>query len=104
MSARSAGDVSGALTAESSLAALATTLEARARAATSVAELGFSIANDSYGLLGFRQALVLQGDGPGAALLTVSGLARPTEDSPYLIWLRRAWPSPDGAPSAGAAA
>ena len=33
MSARSAGDVSGALTAESSLAALATTLEARARAA-----------------------------------------------------------------------
>ena len=92
MSARSAGDVSGALTAESSLAALATTLEARARAATSVAELGFSIANDSYGLLGFRQALVLQGDGPGAALLTVSGLARPTEDSPYLIWLRRAWP------------
>lgn len=87
-----AANTGGAMPAESSFAALVTTLEARARAATTVAELGFSIANDSYGLLSFRQALVLDGDGPRAALLTVSGLARPTEDSPYLIWLRRAWP------------
>lgn len=73
------------------LAELLLTLEARARASTTLAELGFSIANDAYGLLGFRQALVLQGAGPQARLLTVSGLVKPTEDSPYLVWLRRAW-------------
>lgn len=66
------------------------TLEARARAAQSLPELAFSIANESYGLLGFRQALVLDGD-KRARLLTVSGLAKPPEDSPYLVWLRRAW-------------
>ena len=87
-----AGGAKDAPSLEAPLAALIATLEARARAANTVAELGFTIANDSYGLLGFRQALVLEGDGPSAALLTVSGLARPTEDSPYLIWLRRAWP------------
>lgn len=86
------GAVGGVLLADSPFSELVTGLEARARAATTVAELGFSVANDSYGLLRFRQALVLDGDGPRAALLTVSGLARPTEDSPYLIWLRRAWP------------
>lgn len=74
------------------LADIVTALEARARAANTVSELGFSIANDSYGLLGFRQALLFGGDSASATLLTVSGLARPAEDSPYLIWLRRAWP------------
>ena len=67
-------------------------LEARARAANSVAELGFSIANDAYSLLEFRQALVFEGDEENSRLLTVSGLARPTEDSPYLVWLHRTWP------------
>ncbi len=67
-------------------------LEARARAANNVAELGFSIANDAYSLLGFRQALVFEGGGEDSRLLTVSGLGRPTEDSPYLVWLRRCWP------------
>lgn len=75
-----------------SLAALVTALEARARAANNVAELGFSIANDSYNLVGFRQALVFAGGGKDGRLLTVSGLARPTEDSPYLVWLHRTWP------------
>lgn len=67
-------------------------LEARARAANSVAELGFSLANDTYGLLEFRQALVFEGDRENSTLLTVSGLARPSENSPYLIWLARTWP------------
>ncbi|MBV5277329.1 HlyD family secretion protein, partial [bacterium] len=66
------------------------TLEARARAANNLAELGFSIANDTYSLLGFRQTLVFEGD-DDSSLLNVSGLARPTEDSPYLVWLRRTW-------------
>lgn len=67
-------------------------LESRARAANTVAELGFSIANDVYGLIGFRQALVFAGEDERGRLLTVSGLARPTEDSPYLVWLKRCWP------------
>ena len=71
---------------------LALEIEARARAANNLAELHFSIANDAYGLVGFRQALVFSGDGEDSSLAAVSGLARPTEDSPYLIWLRRAWP------------
>ena len=54
-------------------------------------ELGFSIANETYGLLNFRQALVLRGQGAQARLVAVSGLAKPGEDSPYLVWLRRAW-------------
>lgn len=66
------------------------TLEARARAADSLPELAFSIANEPYGLLGFRQALVLRGDAR-ARLMAVSGLAKPTEDSPYMVWLRRMW-------------
>ena len=72
-----------------SLSAFATHLEARARAAESVAELGFSIANDAHAALRFRQALVIDAKG---AVLTVSGLAQLAEDSPYLIWLQRAWP------------
>ena len=65
-------------------------LEERARAAESAQALAFSIANDAYPLLGFRQALVFAADGAPWTLLAVSGLARPTEDSPYLVWLRRA--------------
>ena len=44
-----------------SLTSLVSSLEARARNAGNLAELGFSIANDSYDLLAFRQALVFDG-------------------------------------------
>lgn len=67
-------------------------LEARARAANNVAEFSFSIANDAYSLLGFRQALVFDGGAKKAASCLIPGLARPTEDSPYLVRLRRTWP------------
>lgn len=72
--------------------ALAEKLAARAMAANNVAELAFSLANDVYSLLQFRQALVFEAAGDGESLRCVSGLARPTEDSPYLLWLNRAWP------------
>ena len=74
-----------------SAAAIVAQLESRARAATTTAELGFSIANDCYNLLPFQQAMVLSGSGKQARLHTLSGLALPTEDSPYLTWLRRSW-------------
>lgn len=38
-------------------------LAARAMAATTLAELAFSLANDAYPLLGFRQALVFDAAG-----------------------------------------
>lgn len=75
-----------------SAAAAVARLEARARAANTTAELAFSIANDSFSLLGFRQALVFSGSGAQARLQTLSGLSLPTDDSPYLVWLRRSWP------------
>jgi len=67
-------------------------LEARARAASTLTELSFSIANDSFSLLNFRQAIVMAGSGQLARVMTLSGLAPPVEDSPYLLWLRRCWP------------
>lgn len=67
-------------------------IEASARIANSVAELSFAIANDAYPLLAFQQALVFADNDAAGELLAVSGLARPTEDSPYLVWLRSAWP------------
>ncbi len=65
-------------------------LEQRARAADAVNGLAFSIANDPHPLLAFRQALVFDCAAQPWTLLAVSGLARPTEDSPYLVWLRQA--------------
>ena len=65
------------------------TLEARARAVGSVAELMVIIANDVHPLLPFQQALVFAQPHQTWELAAVSGLARPSEDSPYLVWLRR---------------
>lgn len=65
-------------------------LRDRALAAESLNALAFSMANDLYALLRFHQALVLAQHGQQLELLCISGLARPTEDSPYLVWLRRA--------------
>lgn len=68
-------------------------LRDKALAADSLNALAFSIANDAYPLLRFRQALVFAlRPGGSAGLLCVSGLAKPQEDSPYLVWLRRAAP------------
>lgn len=76
---------------QAQLATLLPTLEARARQANSLAELSFSMANDSYALLAFRQALVVQAQPGVGTVLAVSGLAKPEEDSPYLLWLKRNW-------------
>jgi multidrug resistance efflux pump len=68
-------------------------LRDRALTATSLNMLAFSMANDPYPLLRFRQALVFRHQGEQRwELLCVSGLARPSEDSPYLLWLRRSVP------------
>lgn len=66
-------------------------LEARARAATSLNELSFSIANDTHGLLSFSQALLFSGSGSESQLQLISGLAKLKENSPYLLWVRGSW-------------
>jgi multidrug resistance efflux pump len=65
-------------------------LRDRALEAESLRALAFSIANDSYAVIPFRQALVFADRGTDVELLCVSGLARPEEDTPYLVWLSRA--------------
>jgi len=65
-------------------------LRDKAMAAESLNALAFSMANDLYPLLPFHQALVWRQGKGGLELLCVSGLARPSEDSPYLVWLKRA--------------
>lgn len=65
-------------------------LRDRALGCDTLNALAFSMANDLHPLLHFHQALVLAQHGDSLELLCISGLARPTEDSPYLIWLRSA--------------
>jgi multidrug resistance efflux pump len=65
-------------------------LRDKAMTAETLGALAFSMANDLYPLLPFHQALVFVQGKAGLELLSVSGLARPSEDSPYLVWLRRA--------------
>ncbi|MEZ5539893.1 MAG: HlyD family efflux transporter periplasmic adaptor subunit [Pseudomonadales bacterium] len=64
-------------------------LETRARAAENLAELAFSIANDTHAALHFHQALVLNDK---HQVICISGLIKISEDSPYTVWLKRAWP------------
>ncbi|VVP66137.1 hypothetical protein PS918_00300 [Pseudomonas fluorescens] len=65
-------------------------LRDKAIAADSLNALAFSMANDLYPLLPFHQALVFAQRDTSLELLCVSGLSRPSEDSPYLVWLGRA--------------
>ncbi|WP_433770057.1 efflux RND transporter periplasmic adaptor subunit [Pseudomonas putida] len=78
-------------------------LRDKAIAADTLNALAFSMANDLYPLLPFHQALVFAQRDNALELLCVSGLSRPSEDSPYLVWLGRAsrWIAsqiPDGEP------
>ncbi len=64
-------------------------LEERARAARTVPELIFSIANEPWQLANYRQGIVWQLRDGSPKLRIVSGLAQLAEDSPYTVWLRR---------------
>jgi multidrug resistance efflux pump len=64
-------------------------IEERARAARTLPELIFTIANETWQLFGYRQGIVWQLSDGRPRLRTVSGLARLTEDSPYTVWLKR---------------
>ncbi|RKR37643.1 HlyD family efflux transporter periplasmic adaptor subunit [Paraburkholderia sp. BL17N1] len=65
-------------------------LRERAMSADSINALAFTMANDLHAVLPFRQALVFAEHGKRCKLVCASGLAMPTEDSPYLVWLDRA--------------
>lgn len=63
--------------------------EERCRAARSIEALAFTIANETWNLLPFRQALVWREGIAGPSLLAVSGLAALPEDSPFTVWVQR---------------
>lgn len=78
-------------------------LEARSRAARTIESLAFTIANETWQLFPYRQALVWQAAASGQPqLLAVSGLAALPEDSPFTVWVRRftraQWPAISQAP------
>jgi hypothetical protein len=65
-------------------------LEARARAATDRSQLEFVVANETWQLSQYRQAVVWRSDALGRpALTTVSGLATLEGDTPFTLWLER---------------
>lgn len=71
--------------------------EERCRAASSVEALAFTIANETFHVLPYRQALVWRHASSGPDLMAVSGLVSLPEDSPFTVWVRRLvkalWPS-----------
>lgn len=73
-----------------SLAPNLVALRDRALAEDSLNGLTFVMANDLYPLLRFRQAVVAGYSGQKLSTLCISGLAKPAEDSPYLLWLQSA--------------
>jgi HlyD family secretion protein/Biotin-lipoyl like len=64
-------------------------VERLARQAPTNAALAFSMANDAWGLLGYRQALVLRKSAGRWGVLAISGLVDAGETTPYQNWLRR---------------
>ncbi|MGW8182663.1 MAG: efflux RND transporter periplasmic adaptor subunit [Burkholderiales bacterium] len=65
-------------------------LEARARAARDLASLDFVIANETWQLAPYRQAVVFRLDALGRPRLTaVSGLAVLEGDAPFTLWINR---------------
>lgn len=64
-------------------------VERQARAARDLAGLAFSMTNDGWGLLGYRQALVMHKRLGRWGVKSVSGLVEVGETTPYQNWLSR---------------
>jgi multidrug resistance efflux pump len=64
-------------------------LQERTRAAKSLRDLWFTMANETYQLFAYRQGFVWQLDGGRARLRAVSGLAQLGDESPLTLWLRK---------------
>lgn len=75
-------------------------LEERARAATRLETLGFTLTNESLALFPYRQAVLFIVDAFGRRrLVAASGLVSVAEDAPFTIWLSefvRQLPALDG--------
>ncbi len=65
-------------------------LEEKSRAAASVRELLFSLANETWQLIGHRQSFIWDNvRGTKPRLRVISGVAQLGEDSPFTVWLKR---------------
>lgn len=82
-------DAASRIEAEAGSSAAFVHLEERARAARSIAELRFTIANETFGLAPYRQAFVWEVNERRVRLAAVSGLAQPAPDAPFGQWLGR---------------
>lgn len=75
--------------------------EMRSRSAETPQALAFTVVNETWQLLPYRQALVWRKGVAGLDLVAVSGLASIAEDSPFTVWakrlLRTIWPLAGGA-------
>lgn len=65
-------------------------LEQRALVASTAANLGFTVANETLALVAYRQAAVFNIAANGKAeVMTASGLVSVSDDSPFVVWLNR---------------
>lgn len=79
-------------------AALLLSLSQRALRAEDLAELGFVIANETWHLLHYAQAVVFFPDTFGRCVpSSVSGLVSCADETPYMLWLRRVGTALSGA-------
>lgn len=94
-----AQDTAALLPEQASLETLAH-LEERARAATRLENLGFTLTNESLALFPYRQAVLFIADAFGRQrLVAASGLVSVAEDAPFTTWLSefvRQLPALDG--------
>lgn len=75
--------------------------EARSRSAETHQALAFTVVNETWQLVPYRQALFWRKGATGLDLVAVSGLAAIAEDSPFTVWVKRLtrtlWPLVGGA-------
>lgn len=63
--------------------------EARSRSAQTIQSLAFTIVNETWQVMPYRQALAFRQAARGLDLMAVSGLASIAEDTPFTVWVTR---------------
>lgn len=64
-------------------------LEKKVRQAATRAEVGFLIVNETWNLARYRQAVLWEpGEGNGR-VMSISGLASPDHNAPFVVWIRK---------------
>ena len=64
-------------------------LEKQVRHTKDAAEFGFIVVNETRRIIRYDQALLWRRRGRSAKILAVSGVDRPNDKAPYILWLRK---------------